>query len=92
MKKALIVLTAGSMLVSAVAAPAFAARKKCEAGTFWSSKARACVRAGASRLGHDRFGYSGSRERIARNPGAGGGGFGRPQENPRFRMRSTARA
>ena len=47
MKTTLIALTAGSLVLAAVATPAFATRKKCEAGTFWSSKARACVLAGA---------------------------------------------
>jgi hypothetical protein len=49
MKTTLVALVAGSTLLATAFVPAFAARTKCQPGTFYSSKARACVAAGSQK-------------------------------------------
>lgn len=49
MKTTLVALVAGSTLLATAIVPAFAARSKCQPGTFYSSKARACVAAGTQK-------------------------------------------
>lgn len=47
MKTTLIALVAGTSLLATALVPAFAARTKCQPGTFYSKAARACVAAGS---------------------------------------------